>query len=182
MRYTSLSMLLNYFSLTLICGFLFFSCQSQKQTTQTPPSTYKLDDYCPKDGSCTFEVLNQKSLEMKSDGTGALYPVIKKGNQTVLKFEYNRNQDPNLADDGYKEVVYAEINSKLKNLKLKDQTLSLAKVYFGRLCFCRGTSGYFPVKQGELMIEEQNDSTRTYSFSFEIENIPQVVKEFKVTQ
>jgi hypothetical protein len=175
-------MTLKYVVIIIVCGLAFYSCQSQKQIAQSLTTSYNLEDYCPQDGSCSFEILHQRSLTMKTDGIGALYPVIEKGNRSVLKFEYKRNQDPNLADDGYKEVIYAEIDSKLKTLKLEDQSLSKAKVYFGRLCFCRGQSGYFPVKQGELIIEEQKDSTLSFSFKFEIDNIPQVVKAFKVTQ
>ena len=164
------------------CWLLILSCQTKKKVAESYPTSYKLSNYCPKDGTCTFEVLSNKTLEIKSDNTGALYTIVKKGNKTVLKFEYRKTQDPKLADDGYKELIYAEINTKQDDLQLYDENLNLAKVHFGRLCFCKGESGYYPVKQGKLIIQRQNDSTVNFSLKFKIDKIPQVVKEFKVTK
>ncbi|MBZ9621160.1 hypothetical protein [Psychroflexus lacisalsi] len=175
-------MISKHLLIVFVCSLLISSCQTKKQVAESSPPSYKLADYCPEDGTCTFEVLTHKSLEMKSDGIGALYPVVKNGDKTVLKFEYKKIQDPKLADDGYKEVIYAKINTKQDNLQLKNEKLNLAKVYFGRLCFCKGESGYYPVKQGKLMIQRQSDSTVTYSLKFEMDRVPQIIKEFYTTE
>ena len=176
------TMILKHLFFMFLCWLLILSCQTKKKAAESYPASYKLADYCPENGTCTFEVLANKTLEIKSDNTGALYPVVRKGNKTVLKFEYKKTQNPKLADDGYKELIYAEINTKQDDLQLNDENLDLAKVHFGRLCFCKGKSGYYPVKQGKLVIQRQNDSTANFSLKFKIDKIPQVVDEFQVTK
>lgn len=160
----------------------FIACKTNQESTEKKSLNKTLITNCPEDGACTFDVLDNKSLVIKTDSTGAKYPQVSKGKHRVLKFEYKRNQDPRIADDEYSEVVYAEIESDQENLELKDEELFKAKLLFGRLCFCRGQSGYIPVEKGLLKVTTNKDESVTYRFNFEVAEIPQVLTEISVTQ
>jgi len=131
-----------YLFLVVISSVLL-ACQSQKSLNTQYEKRETLSTFCPEDGNCTFEVLTNSSLNLQTDGIGQLYPEVKKGNKTVLKFEYKRSVDPRIADGGYTEIVYAEIDPKTENLSLSDEQLTSANVVFGRLCYCKGQAGYF---------------------------------------
>ena len=130
---------------------------------------------CPEDGTCTFEVLKQSSLSIEKDGIGATYPKIEKGNKVILKFEYKRNEIKDIQDGSYRELIYVEIDSDINTLTLTNKELHKAKVLFARLCFCRGQTGYYPVKEGELKVSKNTDSTYTLSLDFKINEVPQVI-------
>ena len=68
----------------LIC--LVFSCASQKGPDK---DIFILENntFCPDDGKCTLEILQNKSLSLNRDGIGALYPNITIGDRMILKFE-----------------------------------------------------------------------------------------------
>jgi len=100
----------------------------------------------------------------------------------VLKFEYKRSVDPRIADGGYTEVVYAEIDPKTENLSLSDEQLTSANLVFGRLCYCKGQAGYFRVDQGALEISTAKDQSKTYAFSFTTDKVPQRLTHFSVTR
>lgn len=167
-----------YLSSLVLC---FMACKTNQESTEKKNLNKINITNCPEEGTCTFEVLKNKSLEIKTDGIGAQYPRVNEGKQTVLKFEYKKDDDPRIADDGYSEIIYAEIESTTKNLDLKDDKLSLAKVLFGRLCFCRGQTGYYPVEKGHFEIKTHKDETMTFSFNLENTKVPQILKEISVT-
>ncbi|HLV40025.1 hypothetical protein [Xanthomarina sp.] len=134
---------------------------------------------CPEDGVCTFEVFTNKTLNIKTDGIGALYPELLDGKKTVIKFEYKRHEIPNTVDGGYSEIIYAEIDPNIKELSLENETLIQAKVLYGRLCFCRGETGYFYVNEGVLNISSHTDGSKTYKLDFKVYEVPQVLTSIK---
>ncbi|WP_205521223.1 hypothetical protein [Psychroflexus aurantiacus] len=161
--------------------FCFIACKTQQKSTEEEGLNKISIANCPEDGTCSFEVLNQKSLVIKTDATGAQYPQVTKGKHKVLKFEYKRNQDPQIADDEYTEVVYAQIEPGQKKLDLNDDQLKQAKLLFGRLCFCKGQAGYFPVREGHFKVSSNKDESITYSFNIELTDVPHVLTEVSVT-
>jgi hypothetical protein len=163
-------------------SIMLLACQSQKNLNTKDKKEETLSAFCPEDGNCTFEVLTNSSLNLQTDGIDQLYPQVKKGNKTVLKFEYKRSVDPRIADGGYTEIVYAEIDPKTKDLSLSDKQLTSANVVFGRLCFCKGQAGYFRIDQGSLVISTAKDRSKTYAFTFTTDKVPQRLTSFSVTQ
>jgi len=130
---------------------------------------------CPEDGQCSWTLMANKTLLLKEDSIGALYPKFEASKTLhVLKFEYIKDTDSKLADGSYKELIFIEIPSTMTSLKLQDETLQQAKVTYGRLCFCRGSSGYFPVKKGRLTVSKSGQNYQV-SLSFENGNIPQIL-------
>ncbi|MGV6845932.1 MAG: hypothetical protein ACWA42_07390, partial [Lutibacter sp.] len=88
---------------------------------------FSISNHCPKNGQCTFDILTQKSLNFKKDEFGHLYPEIKKGNQIILKFTYQKNSKKGIVDGNYKEIIYAEIPEEYQELNLKNEALKSIK-------------------------------------------------------
>jgi len=136
---------------------------------------------CPDDGVCTFEVLKNKSLLIKTDGIGANYPVLLNGKTTVLKFEYKRNEIPNTQDGNYSEIVYIEIPPKVSKLKLRDADLKNAKILYSRLCFCRGQTGSYPINKGTLFISKISENEYNMALDFKTDKVPQIITSINET-
>lgn len=167
------------FLLSLLLSLI--ACKTNHQSLESEKQILSIKSSCPEDGNCNFEVIENRKLDIKTDGTGALYPQLSDGKSKVLKFEYNSDQDPRIADDEYTEIIYIEINPKIQNLRLEDKDLKDVQILFGRLCFCREQSGYFTVEKGAFQIETNKDKSVTYTLEFEVPGIPQKIKEFSIT-
>lgn len=159
--------------------FLFFlltttSCISNKEKN-LKTNLKTINSNCPSDGVCSLEVLKNKSLEIKNDDIGALYPVLNEGESNVLKFEYKRNEIANTQDGQYSELIYIELPTNIKNTRLSNKELSTVKLLFARLCFCRGQTGYYKVSNGQLEIYKNGDATFNLKLNFKIEEVPQVI-------
>jgi len=163
-----------------IC-FLFFalaSCDAQKSQSEReqdliPPPQIN----CPKGGNCTFEVLENSSLNIKRDGIGKLYPEITQGDKLVIKYHYEKIVDKNIMDAGLSEYVYLEIDPSAQHIILKDKELQRVKMIYGRICRC-SDMGYYPVKEGDLFIFNKNGNLHIKS-TFKVKNIPQVIHELE---
>jgi hypothetical protein len=136
---------------------------------------------CPENGDCTIELLPNKSLEFKKDQFGSLYPVISEGNKTIFKFIYTRKPIPNTQDSNYTELVFAELDSVISPKKFTNETLKDAKLYFGRLCFCKGETGYYPIKNGKFNISKSTKNSFKIDFNFKIDEVPQIISSINET-
>lgn len=163
------------YSLLIAMILLISSCKSNQQTAMKSDQ----EKQCPSDGTCSFEVLKNKELLILEDEFKNTYHKLKHADgKVVLKYEYKRNEDPKISDDNYSEIIFIEINEDLTDLDLSDQFLSKAKVSYGRMCFCRGATGFYKVKKGNLTISKDNENYEV-SLDFVIDEVPQVIKSFK---
>ena len=154
---------------------LLISCATANKKSgeqQIPPPHVN----CPEGGDCTFEVLQQSSLIMKRDEIGMLYPVIEKGDRVVLRYHFKKDTDPDVEDSSYSEYVLMEIDPGRVELALQDKELQKVKMTYGRICYCKGEMGYFPVLNGKLFVY-QNKGELQVRTSFNDPKIPQIVKE-----
>lgn len=165
--------------LYILIFFLISSCNA-KQKVLLIKETDKTTTYCPEDGVCTFEVLQNKFLKILKDEFGNLYPEISDGNGIILKFEYTRNQIPNTVDGHYSELIYVEITKNNLLLELENVQLQEVKLLFARLCFCRGQTGYYKVKKGKLSISKENDKYQ-FNLEFKIDEVPQIITSINQT-
>jgi hypothetical protein len=150
------------------------SCKTKTATDNKSVEQQK----CPLDGSCSFEVFKDTELLVLEDEFKNSYHQLKaaKG-RVVLKFEYNKNQDPQLADDSYSEMIFIEIDEDVNELDLKDELLTKAKVSFRRMCFCRGATGLYEIRKGRLHISKHLKGFQV-TLHFEIDEVPQVITSF----
>ena len=131
---------------------------------------------CIDDAICNLEIIPKTNLLIKEDEFQNTYIEFEKGNNTIIKYELKKNELPNVADSHYSELLYFEIDNYNKNITLENEDLKQVKMIYGRLCYCKGTSGYFKVNSGYLelvLIKNQ----LSLDVKFEVENIPQIVTE-----
>ena len=160
----------------LILALLIPSCKSSKDTTKNMNST--IHENCPENGTCTLETLHSKKLLLLNDSIGSLYPDIQDGSNYIISFEYKKNVDPNLQDASYTEVVLFELPSDFDKKVYENQELVDLNMVFGRLCFCRGQTGYYPIKNGTLKFEEKEDQLQ-FQLDFQIDEVPQVISHIE---
>ncbi len=156
---------------------LITSCSTNKRTSShgedaLPPPHIN----CPEDGNCSFEVFKESNLKLSYDSTGKLYPEIIKGDKMVIKYHYKRREIKNTSDGNYSEYVYFEIDPSNKQVILKDSELQDVKMTFGRICYCKGSMGYFPVKEGSLFLFNSSGNLQVKA-SFKINKVPQIIHQ-----
>ena len=130
---------------------------------------------CPENSECTLELIPNKTITFKKDNTGVLYPEITKGEKTLLKYTFKKNPLPNIQDSNYSEIIYAELTEAISEINLADEDLQNIKLYFGRLCFCKGETGYFPIKNGVFKISKGEKKSFNVDFDFIIKEVPQII-------
>ncbi len=128
---------------------------------------------CPEDGTCSFEILKNKSLQIKTDNLGSIYPEMIEGNRFVIKFEYKKHGNTNYQDSGYREEIFIELDK--NNLEIETIDLQDRKLFFARWCYCKGQTGYYKINQGKLSITKIDDENYQLSLSFKIEEVPQII-------
>jgi hypothetical protein len=159
---------------TLFLLLAITSCKSSKERNLNS-QLETINSDCPSDGNCSFEVLKNKSLQIKQDDFGALYPVLEEGISHVIKFEYQRDEIENTQDGHYSELIYVELPQNMQSIQLINDDLSTVKVLFARLCFCRGQTGYYKVTKGQLEITKNEDDTYNFMLQFQIDEVPQII-------
>jgi hypothetical protein len=160
--------------LTFLIPFIFNSCKpGQSEISQVSSKTAAT--FCPEDGKCELHVLKNSQLLIKKDEFGATYPHVEAGNFIVLKFEYKKDEIPNTADSNYSELVYIQLNPDSLEMELKDKNLSNVKLLFGRLCFCRGQTGYYRINSGHLSIKNIEENTYQINLEFTTDQVPQII-------
>jgi hypothetical protein len=131
---------------------------------------------CIDNAVCNIELIPKSNLLIKEDEFKNTYIEFEKGNNTIIKYQLKKNELPNTADSHYSEIIYLEIDNYNKSLNLKNEDLQQVKMIYGRLCYCKGSSGYFKVNKGSLeLILSKNKLSLNANFN--VENIPQIVSQ-----
>lgn len=163
----------------LIPIFMFQACKTQTDSVTSSENTSMQQmenkpNGCPEEGTCTVVVHKNKTLTIQKDGTGALYPQIIDGANTVVEYTYLKKGPEGTADGNYSETIHFEIPAGTDNLSKENATLSDVNLLYGKHCFCRGEAGYYPVTNGKLLIEKSNQGI-IFDLKFKIEKTSQVV-------
>jgi len=184
-------MLFFKYSLVALIAFVL-GCKGSKSeppkevaTTMLPEKAINVktikEENCPENGVCTWEIMAETNFVMKEDTIDALYPVFEKeeGFDTI-KFLYDRPTKKGVSDGSYRELLYFRIPSNTTTLSLKDEALQDIGLVYGRLCFCRGAAGYFPVTKGSLSLSKTTNGY-TIQVNFENGKVPQVINNLNGT-
>ncbi|MEM6517236.1 MAG: hypothetical protein AAF688_13715 [Bacteroidota bacterium] len=156
--------------------FLLTACATKKSTKSESAENQKTN--CPTDGVCSFEVFQGKQFNIKKDEFGNTYPLIESGEKILLKFTYKRNSIENTADSDYSEIVFAEVDeNSIENLSISDKALDTVKLTFGKVCFCRGQNGYYPIRNGTLTIEKVDEDKFIFNLDFEANGVDPIISQ-----
>jgi hypothetical protein len=138
------------FFLSLI-SFVLWSCNCKKNAVAKKNSKTAMLASCPDDFDCRLEVLPNKSMVVKTDGTGATYFELENQNgKTVYRYEMKQKQDQQYMDANYREEITFELPSTTADLTLSDTELQQAKMIFGVWCYCKGKAGNYKITTGDL--------------------------------
>ena len=160
----------------LLLSFLSLSCNCTKNQVNDVVVEKTYSTSCPSDGKCTTVLIENKSLNIKVDETGAsYYELIDNTKTSIIKFEYNKTVDTTLQDNSYREEILFEIPNQFNKINLENYELESIKMIFGKHCFCRGQAGIYSIKKGKLNILKENNTT-SFNLEFEIPNIEHKIK------
>ncbi len=161
--------------------FLVVGLVSCKAKVDSKPTISKEVDKiaCPENGTCSFEIIENKVLQIKTDELQGMYPEIINGNHVVLKFEYKKQGDASYQDNDYREEIFIELD---KNKFLFETTdLKNEKLVFARWCYCKGQTGYYKIRHGKLSITKIDDKNFQLHLGFKVDEVPQIINEIKHT-
>lgn len=169
----------------IVLSLLFLaSCKSTQQVNSQVISNEIIitkTENCPKNGTCSLELIPNKNLDFKTDEFGNLYPTINNGEKTILKYTFTKKSIENTADSNYTEIIYAELDKSYSNINLINSQLQTIKLHYGRLCFCKGESGYFPITNGVFNLSKSGKDSLTIDLNFSVKKIPQIISEIHET-
>lgn len=151
---------------------VILGCGSAK--TGFEPRQVSSTSDCPKQANCTIELHANKSMVLKNDNFGWHYTLAEATGKSVVVYKYNKIVKGNLQDASYREEIVFEYDGK-KDFTLTDNQLQDTKMLFGRFCYCKGQTGYYPIKQGQLSI----DGSGHANLQFKIDEVPQIVKQIQ---
>lgn len=162
--------------LSLLTPFLIciISCKSN-QTSDVNLQKTAITVICPEDGTCDFEVLQNKNLKISKDEFGSSYQTIVDGDHIILKFIYQRDEIPNTSDSGYREEILLQLNPDQLVIDLKDLELKQVNLHFGRFCFCRGQTGIYEIINGQLSIIKTTSGNYLLNLEFKTSEAPQII-------
>ncbi len=168
------------YAFLFVAFFGILSCKSPESSRNNNAIPMKTTD-CPEDGKCRFEVLKDQNLTLENDEFENQYLNITDGTNILLKFEYQRNNMTDVADSGYIEQLFLQLNPKNLEQDLVDKELNKVKLIFARLCFCRGQTGYYEITDGELSITKNNATEYVLELSFQTDEVPQIITRISET-
>ena len=158
----------------LLFLLLLISCKAQNNFDKT-------NTICPENDVCSAELIPNSTLKLHTDSIGMLYTTIEDGKHLIFKFSYSRNVDKQSLDGHYIEEIYAEFNSDLSEINLEDEDLQNVKLLFNRICFCKGSTGFYPITKGKLSIKKINKNTYNIRLNFKVDEVPQVITSINET-
>lgn len=136
--------------------------------------TQNNDNSCPDEGTCTVEVMENKTIEIMKDGLGDLYPEVKNGNNIVVQYTYSKQGPDGTVDGNYSETVHFEIPASTTNLSKEGTSLQDVKLLYGKQCYCKGEAGYYRISEGKLSLEKSNRQI-AFDLQFNVGKTSQVV-------
>ncbi|AWH84635.1 hypothetical protein HYN59_05655 [Flavobacterium album] len=129
--------------------FLLIACASKKGATAFIDGEHTIESWCPPEGDCKFEIMKDKSLIIKTDGTGKLYYLVNDTpGRIVAKYVYIKKSGA-YQDDGYREEIIFETDARLSDLVVGNN-IKNTKMLFGVHCFCREKAGFYKVNEGTV--------------------------------
>ncbi|TPD68547.1 hypothetical protein [Flavobacterium microcysteis] len=134
---------------------LIASCCSTKnsQATASNSKKAKIESSCPEEGTCSFEILQNKSMNVKTDGIDKIYYELEENpDKVVFLYKYQKKiADKTLQDAGYSEEIVFEMNKDYTDFSFSDKRIQSTKMLFGVFCYCKGKAGNYRVTKGSLI-------------------------------
>lgn len=158
---------------------ILIGCKTPMASTASNPETMEQINQCPEEAKCTLIAEQNKALEIKEDGIGAIYPAVTEGNNIVVQYHYLKEAPEGIADGNYSESIYFEIPSDVDRLTKSDASLQDLNMLFGKHFFSP-ESGYFIVENGRLEVKRIGDELQL-NLVFDMKEKVHRINGFKMT-
>lgn len=155
----------------LIFSLIISSCVSQKMVLS---NHFSKKFEISKNTSISYDLTPNSKLESFKDTQKNTFIKKVAGNNLVVKIEAVKKSDKNIADSGYREVLYFEIPNKKQDIKIDDLKNTDIKLWFARFCFCRDYVGFHKITDGQLEIKLTKSDLKIKS-TIRFNNLPQVL-------
>lgn len=160
------------FPLTLLA----FSCSTTKTESSktTEMATYNIENQCPENVDCSFEILQNQSLAVNTDEFNQSYYKLEENpNKVVFKYQYKLKTDKEIMDAGYLEEVLFEMDKNYGDFSFAGKELQNTKLILNVMCFCRsGKVGAHKISEGKIVKKGNQLSI----------SIPKVIEDQKTTE
>lgn len=169
---------------TIVLVLLLFlvSCKTMQNTSETLKKIVTVTaENCPENGKCIIELLPNSSLEFKKDSFGNEFPVLSTGNLIIFRYTFEKDKLSNVQDSNYTEIIYAELTNPITKTTLVNEDLQKVKLHFGRLCYCKGETGFYPIKSGLFQLEKTSNDSLKITIDFKQKATPQLISIIKQT-
>ena len=132
-----------------------FSCSTSKTegSKSNDMGNFKIENRCPENVDCTFEILQNKSLVVNTDEFGKSYYQVEDNPETVVfKYQHKLRTDKDLVDAGYLEEVLFEMDKNYSDFSYSGKELQNTKLILHVMCFCRsGKVGSHKISEGSIV-------------------------------
>ncbi len=161
--------------LLIIALPLFIGCKSQQMDVPNISTAKLTETKCPDKGTCKVRLEKDQHIVVKRQDWGSIfYELAPQIGTNVIVYEYDRGNEKELPDSGYREEIVFELDAKISNQNLTGASLKNLNGLFGRFCFCRGQTGYYPITDGTLKSSEKNGILNV-NLDFTITEVPQII-------
>ena len=62
-------------------------------------------------------------------------------------------------------------------MELSNSELKKVNLIFARFCYCKGQTGYYQVRKGNLIIKKEEDNNYHLHLTFKVDEVPQIITE-----
>ncbi|NQW36329.1 MAG: hypothetical protein HQ471_04915 [Flavobacteriales bacterium] len=155
----------------ILCLALNYSCASNKQVIS---KTISLQLPSIKDNGLSLTLTPQSELVVQQDDSKINHITQNKGQNLILKFESIKKTPKNIADGGYREVLFIEIPNQKQHINLADLKDTKINIWFARFCFCRDYIGFHKIEEGQLDIDLSKNTLKIKA-TIKFNNLPQVL-------
>ncbi len=156
--------------------FLNFSCCAKKGAKRDL-EILKTTSF--KNGKEEIKLFSNKQLQVFSRNGSMTCDLQESDASDVIWFNYEEDMDKAVYDGGYREELFFEIPKGDFELSLSGTEFQMAKMIFGRHCFCRGQNGLFAIEDGKLEISRKKDKIKI-NLNFYQSKVPQKISRIQL--
>lgn len=157
----------------LVIIILTLGCKTEKDMIMKNSSSN-----CPEGGTCQSEFFENTIFKIQADEYGATYIKEMGSNQSSVRYSFLRDEMNNIADSYYKEELHILIPNENGTYEYNQENIK--DLSFGRLCNCRGTTGYYPVEKANIKLN-RNDEQIAITGTFSLSEVPHILKSINTT-
>jgi len=132
-----------------------------------------------KNGHSTISLIPYRKAVLKKDAFNIGFVTTEKSEGTLLKFEYIKQVPEHLADADYSEVVYINLQKDFSEINSNNPTATDSQILFGRFCYCKGQTGFYTVKNGDLLAKMITKNRLKIALKFHLKQVPHLISNIQ---